>query len=87
MSLSVAVDKCSGVHLVEPGQGMQLLSLCSAVKGRGFGEEQCVSGRCVGGTIACSFRTGLLVIPVSEERSSACILPSWAFWVFLPEPC
>lgn len=42
---------------MQPGQRMQLLSFCTLVKGRGFGEEHSVSGRCVSGTIVSSFRT------------------------------
>lgn len=37
---------------MEPGQRMQLLSFCTAVKRKGFGEEHCVSG-----TIVSSFRS------------------------------
>lgn len=42
--------------MVEPGERMQPLSFRTVVKGRGFGEEQCVSGRCASGTVVSSFR-------------------------------
>lgn len=72
---------------MEPGQRMQLLSFCTPVKGRGFGEEHSVSGRCVSGTIVSSFRTssvGNTSVWREEYHEHHAQL---GFLAFLTEPC